>query len=55
MSCALLRKLMDKATAQGAGLNLSVLKANPARLLYERLGFVRVDESAYEHIMVRTT
>ena len=30
---------------------LSVLKLNPARRLYERLGFVQVSEGEYSYLM----
>ncbi|HEY4583867.1 MAG TPA: GNAT family N-acetyltransferase [Lysobacter sp.] len=50
---ALLQQVIDEATAAGAGLRLSVLKANPARRLYERLGFVVVGEKAQEYVMRR--
>ena len=45
----LLRQLIVDATAAGVSLTLSVLKANPARALYERLGFVAEGESAVEY------
>ncbi|HEU4963603.1 MAG TPA: GNAT family N-acetyltransferase [Bacilli bacterium] len=35
----LIRALQDKAAASGLPLRLSVLQANPARRLYQRLGF----------------
>ena len=35
----LLRETQDRAIARGLPVRLSVLKANPARALYERLGF----------------
>ena len=43
---ALLRALVAEARAAGASLRLSVHRANPARRLYERLGFVVVEERA---------
>src|SRR5690606_24008451 len=36
---ALIRKVMASAAVRGVPVRLSVLKANPARELYERLGF----------------
>ena len=51
---AVLQGVIVEAAAVGAGLKLSVLKANPAKQLYERLGFVTVSETAHEYIMVRT-
>ena len=48
----LLRRLVDEARRAGASLRLSVLKANPARRLYERLGFVVVGEDGHSFEMV---
>lgn len=42
----LVRSVVAQARAAGASLRLSVLKANPARSLYERLGFKVVREKA---------
>jgi ribosomal protein S18 acetylase RimI-like enzyme len=42
---ALLRELMDEASASGRSLSIHVEMTNPARRLYERLGF----EPAGEH------
>ncbi|MFT4248868.1 MAG: GNAT family N-acetyltransferase [Pseudomonas sp.] len=50
---AILQDIIDQAASVGAGVKLSVLKANPAKRLYERLGFVTVGESAREYIMLR--
>lgn len=47
----LLEQLIDEASSARATLRLSVLKANPARHLYERLGFKVVDEDAHEYYM----
>lgn len=46
----LVRNLISEAQANGASLSLSVLKCNPARQLYLRLGFVvmREEEHAFE-------
>lgn len=46
----LVRALLEQARQAGAVVRLSVLKANPARQLYERLGFAVVAEldHAYE-------
>ena len=49
----ILRQIIAEAVAADASLTLSVLKANPARLLYERLGFVVESESEYEFNMRR--
>lgn len=45
-----LQSLIDEARSKGVSLRLSVLKANPAKRLYERLGFTVVaeKENAYE-------
>jgi len=51
----LLDDLIAKATKQGADLYLSVLKANPALRLYERLGFAIVAEDEHSHKMVRNS
>jgi ribosomal protein S18 acetylase RimI-like enzyme len=41
----LIQDLLEEARARGMSVELQVLKVNPARALYERLGFVVVDES----------
>jgi hypothetical protein len=43
-------KLLEHARSEGRGLKLRVMKINPARAMYERLGFVVVGEDvdAYE-------
>ena len=51
MGRMLLQQVIEEAA--GAGLKLSVLKANPARRLYERLGFAIVDETTHEYVMRR--
>lgn len=48
----LLRSLIEQVRSEGASLSLSVLRANPARRLYERLGFVIVAETAHAYEMV---
>lgn len=48
---AILKKLLDEATRSQATVSLSVLKANPARRLYERFGFRTVAESAHAYDM----
>jgi GNAT superfamily N-acetyltransferase len=49
----LLEELMGAARAAGcSGLSLSVGAANPARRLYERLGFAKVDEAGTSWTMV---
>jgi GrpB-like predicted nucleotidyltransferase (UPF0157 family)/GNAT superfamily N-acetyltransferase len=49
----LLKELVSEAQAANAHLRLSVLKANPARRLYERMGFVVVAEQANAFEMQR--
>jgi len=50
---ALVRRLIDALTEAGVpGLSLSVAAANPARRLYERLGFRPVTERNHDVLMV---
>lgn len=49
---ALIEQLLAEADAAGVAVSLSVLKANPARRLYERLGFVQVGEDKFEFRML---
>ena len=51
---ALVADAIAQARAAGASLQLHVLKDNPARRLYERLGFVQCAESAYGCPLRRT-
>ena len=48
----LIRKLLDEAEQRGVPLKLRVLHGNPARHLYERLGFVATGETE-THIMMK--
>lgn len=48
----LLEGLLADAARAGATVGLSVLKANPAKRLYEQLGFSVVGEDAHEFHMV---
>lgn len=48
----LMRQLLSEARAEGAPVQLSVLRANPARRLYERLGFVVAAEKEHAFMMV---
>ena len=50
---ALLEEVLADAAIAGVEVRLSVLKANPARRLYERLGFRTVGEDAHEYFMLR--
>lgn len=47
----ILKALLDDAVQSRASVKLSVLKANPARRLYERLGFCVVNASAHAYEM----
>lgn len=48
---ALIRSLIADANARGVLLRLSTAKINPARKLYERLGFVVASEDRYKVYM----
>jgi ribosomal protein S18 acetylase RimI-like enzyme len=48
---ALIVELIDEARTRGASLSLHVLSANPARHLYERLGFRIVAEQDHGYLM----
>jgi ribosomal protein S18 acetylase RimI-like enzyme len=47
----LIARLLDEARRAGASLSLHVLHANPARRLYERLGFRIVADGEHEYLM----
>ena len=47
----ILQSLIEEARSNGASLRLSVLKANPARHLYEPVGFAVVGETADSYQM----
>jgi ribosomal protein S18 acetylase RimI-like enzyme len=49
----LLAEVIDEAARAGVDLTLSVLKANPAKALYERFGFVVERESEFSFDMRR--
>lgn len=49
----LLAEIVDEAARAGVDLTLSVLKANPAKALYERFGFVIERESEFSYEMRR--
>ena len=51
---ALMRDLLDQAARAGCPVHLGVLQGNPARRLYERLGFRIVAESEREAAMLWT-
>lgn len=47
----LIEDLLNVASTQGHSVVLSVLKNNPAKRLYESLGFKKYDESEFEYLM----
>ena len=47
----LMRAVLDRAFGRGLPVTLQVLKVNPAWRLYERLGFVAIDETETHYIM----
>ena len=51
IGAGLIRDLQDEALERGVPLKLQVLQGNPARRLYERLGFVATGETE-THIMM---
>jgi ribosomal protein S18 acetylase RimI-like enzyme len=49
-----LREVIEEAAKNGCDMKLSVLKANPAKSLYERLGFKVIGQDEYEYQVVRS-
>lgn len=47
----IIRQLMEEAAATGKPLRIYVESFNPAQRLFERLGFVKVDESGYNYLL----
>jgi ribosomal protein S18 acetylase RimI-like enzyme len=47
----LVRSILDKAFAKGLTVTLQVLKGNPAKRLYERLGFAETEETETHYLM----
>jgi len=47
----LIQALLDEGRSRGVSVELYVLKVNPARRLYERLGFTIIRETETHHIM----
>ena len=47
----LIGSVLDRAFGRGVPVTLRVLKVNPARRLYERLGFVAVGETETHYLM----
>lgn len=50
-----LEELIKEADRAGVALQLGVLRGNPARLLYERVGFRVIAEDGAEYRMLRAT
>ena len=48
---AVIRDILARAQAEGVPVGLQVLKVNPARRLYERLGFSLVGETTTHYLM----
>lgn len=53
IGAAVLRRVLDEADAVGAPVTLHVVAGNPARRLYERLGFVPVSGDGIRLLMER--
>ena len=51
LGSAVLRGLLAQAQSRHAAVQLQVMKVNPARRLYERLGFVVIEETATHYRM----
>ena len=47
----IVKQLMEEAAAIGKPLRIYVESFNPSRLLFERLGFLKVDESGYSYLL----
>jgi GNAT superfamily N-acetyltransferase len=47
----IIKTILAQASREGIPVNLQVLKANPARYLYERLGFVVTGETTTHYLM----
>lgn len=48
----LIRKILETGSSLNKVVTLKVLKTNPARVLYERLGFIVTDETNTHYLMV---
>ncbi|MGI8855642.1 MAG: GNAT family N-acetyltransferase [Thermomicrobiales bacterium] len=53
LGTALIRHVIAEAAARGVPVRLQALKINPARRLYERLGFVVTGETETHDLMLR--
>lgn len=54
LGSAVIRSVLADADARGLPVRLQILRPNPARRLYERLGFVVTDESPERYTMLRS-
>ncbi len=52
---AVLQVVIDEAGSQGKAVSLHVLKINPSRVLYERLGFAATGETSTHVVMRRNS
>ena len=50
----IIQKIIDDAARQRKPVRLQVLKINPAKQLYDRLGFAVIEETSTHYIMRRT-
>lgn len=51
LGARLIQELLERAEAEGRSVTLSVLRSNPAKGLYERLGFQIVEADEQEYIL----
>ena len=51
MGTQLIQQLLDEAASRGIPVHLHVLKCNPAKALYERLGFHVVGDDQYRYFL----
>ena len=51
---AVIKSILEEAQHSGKPVSLQVLKVNPARSLYERLGFLNTGETATHYLMRAT-
>ena len=54
LGTAIIKTIVEQAHGEGIPVNLQVLKVNPARHLYERLGFVVTGETTTHYLMSTT-
>jgi ribosomal protein S18 acetylase RimI-like enzyme len=53
LGASVLRRVLDEADRERVPVSLKVLKGNPARRLYERLGFRLAAEAGAEYLLTR--